>query len=616
MCGFVGIISKKEKPFSRNTLESMISMIAHRGPDDEGIFTQEPWLSMGFRRLSILDLSAKGHQPMLSHDGRYAIIYNGEVYNYREIREELKGRGVRFTSGTDTEVVLSAYLEYGETCVNKFTGMFAFLIADLREKTIFAARDQLGIKPLFLFEDNDYFIFCSEIKSLLPYTSLSPNKESINEYLVFRSIVGRPTMFNEVVNILPGEFAKLKHGVISYNRYFNLNSTLSHDFKGTFQDACDMTESTLTGSIDLHLRSDVELGVQLSGGVDSSLITALSAQKNSKKLHTFSISFPDAPECDESIFQKRIADRYGTEHHDYQIGDSDFTAQLERSIWHYEHPLNDPNTVCSYILCEKARKFVTVMMSGEGADESFMGYAKFTQTSVNSVSQRTFLHKHRHLSNILFGITGKPLFKITKYEPAMFALCYDDLNIVDQLLNDDYSSMRERIAVSGRSNSIIDKIIMQDESCDLQQWLWRADRQGMAASMELRVPFCTSEMFSLGNSMPYSYHIRNGIRKAILKKVAEHYMDNDQIYRKKMGFEVPISLWLESKKGDYSDLFNSIIHSERTRQRSIINQGHLKSLLKAYSLGEYQERQCGFLWTYLNFELWYRIFFENGWKSL
>ena len=616
MCGFVGIISKNNRRFPEETLQKMTSMIEHRGPDDVGYFSHEDWLAMGFRRLSILDLSSKGHQPMLSHDGRYAIVYNGEVYNYREIRSELEAKGKKFVSGTDTEVILVAYEEYGHDCVNKFIGMFAFFIADLHERKVFIARDQLGIKPLFCYEDADYYFFCSEIKSILPYKSLQPEFASFNEYLVFRSVIGENTMFQGVKSLLPGHFKAFKNGKLTNRKYFDLAETLAPDHSISFEEACERVEEVFAHSVDIHLRSDVELGIQLSGGVDSSLITAIAAGKSTKNLHTFSISFPDSPECDESEYQQRVSKRYGTVHHDYPVGEDEFVGSFLKSIWHYEHPLNDPNSVCTYHLVSKAKEYCTVMLSGEGADESFLGYTKFTEQAVKTISRRMFLYNHPALRKVLFKLSGKPLFNITKYEPAMFALSYADLKLIDPLLNGRDEEMQGRHYASDiAGNDILRKIILQDQICDLAQWFWRADREGMGASMELRVPFCTPQMFKLANSIPHSLHVRDGERKCVLKKVAEKYIDHDQIYRKKVGFGSPIFVWLE-RKGKYSEFFNDTLQSAKFANRDFIDKKHFNALLENHKNGSYKERNSAFLWTYLNLELWYRIFFEDGWKEM
>ncbi|MEI6421898.1 MAG: asparagine synthase (glutamine-hydrolyzing), partial [Lentisphaerota bacterium] len=302
MCGFVGIISKKGRCFPENTLREMTGIITHRGPDDEGFFFHEDWLAMGFRRLSILDLSPKGHQPMLSHDGRYVIVFNGEIYNYCEIRNELEKENYPFQSHTDTEVILAAYQRWGKNCLSKFNGMFAFMLADLKERTVFISRDPLGIKPLFCFEDSDYYIFCSEIKSLLPYAVLKPDFDSLQEYIVFRSVVGRKTLFKNVSSLQEGHFREYRNGTWTENKYFDLASTLKPVLGKSFEDSCDEVETALQESVRIHLRSDVELGVQLSGGVDSSLITAIASQQTRKKFHTFSISFKESA-YDESEYQ-------------------------------------------------------------------------------------------------------------------------------------------------------------------------------------------------------------------------------------------------------------------------------------------------------------------------
>ena len=616
MCGFVGVLSKNNKPFRRDMLEKMTSVIHHRGPDDVGVFEFQDWLMMGFKRLSILDLSEKGHQPMLSSDGKFAVIFNGEVYNYREIRAELEAKGIVFKSDTDTEVVLEAFRFFGKEVLNRFIGMFSFVIADLESKSAFIVRDQLGIKPLFLYEDNDYYFFLSEIKSLLPYTSLQPCKSSVNEYLVFRSVIGERTLFEGVRHLLPGQLLRYQNQKLSDpEKYFSLTDTL-HRKNFSFDEACKLTENELVSSIDIHLRSDVELSVQLSGGVDSSLITAIAAQKlTDKQLHSFSISFPDSPECDESEYQKRISARYNTVHHDFPVTEDIFNSHLKKSIWHYEFPLNDPNSVCTYHLVKKARPYCTVMLSGEGADESFLGYTKFTRHALKSVTKRTFLYNHPNLRKILFGMTGKPIFGVTQYDPAMYALSYADFKFIDTLLKGDDSEMTGRHYPSDAAgNDILKKIVLQDEMCDLQQWLWRADKIGMAASMELRVPFCTHKMFALANSIPYKAHIRNGERKCVLKKIAEKYMDHDQIYRKKIGFGVPVNLWMERGK-DFFALFDDAFNNSLTADAGIIDSKHMNSVWNAYKSGSYKEHNVGFLWTYLNLELWFRIYFNDEWKD-
>ncbi len=618
MCGFVGIVSKGNKAFPETSLDKMTSMIAHRGPDDVGTFCHENWLAMGFRRLSILDLSLRGHQPMISGDKNHAMVFNGEVYNYCEIREELKKGGRTFTSDSDTEVVLQAYQQWGRNCVDKFVGMFSFVIADLNKKTIFAARDQLGIKPLFVFEDENYYIFCSEIKSLLPYCQLEPDFHSLNEYLVFRSVIGARTLFKNVTNVLPGHSVDIKNGLIEFKNYFNLSDTLNPDYSRSFEENCDLVENSLQESIKLHLRSDVELGVQLSGGVDSSLITAMASQQVGKRFHSFSISFDD-PACDESKYQKYVSERYNTEHHNYSVDNDIFSDMFQKSIWHYEHPLNDPNAVPTFYLAKKAKEYVKVILAGEGADEAFMGYSRFKRHCISTLKKRSFLYRCPALRETISRLwpirKGKDLFNILRYNPAMFVLTYSDLNLVDKLLKGDVSGMEYRLEASKSANRVtLNEAILQDQMCDLPQWFQRADRMGMGASLELRVPFCTVPMFSLANSIPYEQRVYQGVRKGVLKKVAGKYLDHEQIYRKKIGFGLPIDKWSRSAKG-YGAIIQETFESYKFRSRDFINREHFDSTYNSFKSGQYSENNCGFLWTYCNLENWYRIFFENGWKK-
>lgn len=619
MCGFVGIISKTDKPFDKKTLQSMTAMINHRGPDDEGFFFHEEWLAMGFKRLSILDLSAKGHQPMVSQCGNYSIVFNGEVYNYKEIREELIAKGYSFVSDSDTEVVLSAFQCWGKEAVHKFIGMFAFVAVNLETKEAFIARDQLGIKPLFFYEDSHFYIFCSEVKSLLPYTTLEPNFGSYEEYLVFRSVIGRNTMFKNVNSLRQGYSITYKNKSLTEQCYYDLSSTLTPDNSMGFEEACEKSEQTFIDSVKLHLRSDVELGVQLSGGVDSSLISAIASKELGKKFHSFSISFAES-DYDESEYQQRVSERYGTVHHDYQLDENIFIDAFQKSIWYYEHPLNDPNGVATYYLCERAKKHITVMLSGEGADESFLGYARFNPESIAILKRRNILYRNPALRKTLKALwpikKGKDLFNVTAYDPAMYVLTYAKMKYVDDLLNGNDNSIEFRKSVTKMAKgNVTNEAILQDQICDLMQWFWRADRMGMGSSMELRVPFCTVPMFELANSIPYEKRLHGGMRKAVLKKVAEKYIDHDQIYRKKVGFGTPVDVWI-NREGKYSDMFRNLMESGKFKNREHINYDHFNRLYKAHKEGTYRERNSGFLWTYFNFEMWYRIFFEDGWKEL
>lgn len=617
MCGFITTISKTDTPFPEGKLREMTKMLIHRGPDDEGFFLSER-VSMGFRRLKIIDLSENAHQPMKSFDGRYVIVFNGEIYNYCEIRKELELKGYAFRSDSDTEVLLNSFIQFGEKCTEKFIGMFAFVIFDTDDETIYFARDHLGIKPLFVFEDSKYFIFTSEIKALLPYLSLEPEPASFNEYLVFRSLPGERTMFKGVKSIPSASFGIVKNSKFYVTRYFKIEETLK-ERKMNFQDACGETENMLKESIALHLRSDVELGVQLSGGVDSSLITAIASQISGKRLHSFSISFNES-DYDESEYQKRVSDRYNTEHHDFRMDEDEFVSDFLRTIWHYEHPLNDPNTVATFHLAKEAKQFVTVMLSGEGADESFLGYVKFLPETIKSLKIRTMFYRRKHLMNILSKMwpfqKGKAFLSVIKYPPAMFALSYAKYDLIDELLEGNYSEMLPRASVSELVNGdILSEAILQDEICDLPQWLWRADKAGMGASIEFRVPFCSEKMFKTANYIPYHLKVYSGKRKAILKKIAEKYIQNDQIYRKKIGFGIPIDKWLDKKTGKYYQFFEDTVNSTSFKNRELLNHKHFYQIYEAYKNGIYKEHNSAFLWTYFNLELWFQIFFENKWKS-
>lgn len=619
MCGFVGAIAKRGKPLGADKISEMAEMIVHRGPDDAGVELCEDWLSLAFRRLSILDLSPAGHQPMFSADGRAIIVFNGEVYNYLEIRSELECKGHSFRSGTDTEVVLSAFREWGAACVDKFIGMFAFIAVDLSKRSALIARDQLGIKPLFIFEDNDFLIFCSEVKCLLPYTNLEPNIEAINEYLVFRSVMPPRTMFKGVGSLPPGHLLEYSDGNLTEREYFNLKDIQTADHEAGFEDIVEQTDQALRESVKFHLRSDVELGVQLSGGVDSSLLTAMAARETGNRFHTFSISFSEGA-YDESEYQRLVSERYGTVHHDYRMNNGDYTDIFPRALWHFEHPLNDPNSVATLHLCRQARRHITVMLSGEGADESFLGYTRFNPDSIARLRRRTWLHRHPRLREAFFKLwpveKGRKLFNITRYHPPMYVPSYADLNDTDALLRGEDTEMATRhVIAEWAGNDVLTEAMLQDQFCDLLQWFWRADRMGMASSMELRVPFCAMPMFKLAASIPYEQRLHGGVRKAVLKRVAEKYIGHEQIYRKKVGFGTPIDEWVNTP-GPYKDIFDETVNSSTFKSRPFINHGHFNAIHRRHLDGSYREVNSAYLWTYFNLECWYRVFFEGGWRSL
>jgi asparagine synthase (glutamine-hydrolysing) len=315
-----------------------------------------------------------------------------------------------------------------------------------------------------------------------------------------------------------------------------------------------------------------------------------------------------------------VSEKYGTEHHDYRMEEDNFISLYRKALWHYEHPLNDPNAVATYFLCQNAAEKITVMLSGEGADESFMGYARFNNDSIRRLRFRTFLYRHPALREIIYRLwpvsKGKALFNITRYNPAMYVLTYSDLNSVDKLLKGNDSAIDFRLSASDSAQGdTLNEAILQDEICDLMQWFWRADRMGMASSMELRVPFCTRTMFELANSIPYDKRVYNGERKAVLKKIAEKYIDHDQIYRKKVGFGTPVDDWI-NRDGPYRKLYEETVESEKFKKRDFFDHKHFNEIYSAHKNSAYRELNSGFMWTYFNLETWYRIFFESGWKEL
>ncbi|OGV51861.1 MAG: asparagine synthase (glutamine-hydrolyzing) [Lentisphaerae bacterium GWF2_52_8] len=616
MCGFVAAIGKDHKEIvSEGTLRSMTRMLTHRGPDDEGLWNERE-LAFGFRRLSIIDLSPQGHQPMLSAEGRYVIVFNGEIYNYLELRAELEDKGVRFSSHTDTEVLLAAYQLWGEKCLSKLSGMFAFVVADRWERNVFAARDPLGIKPLYHWEDGKAHIFCSEPKALLPYAELEPDYAALDEYLCFRGLSGPGTLFKNLKSVQPGSCLTWRNGILSKKRYFELENSFSEAFGGSFAEACETVESALQESVKLHLRSDVELGIQLSGGVDSSLVTALAAKQSGKAFHTFSISVPGGAE-DESAYQKMVSQQYGSIHHDYPVDDALLMELLPQAAWGFGAPLNDPNSIAAWHLSREAKKHVTVMLSGEGADESFLGYRRHAP---EMLSEKCRSAKLRRIPGVKW-LAGRWPFQVGRswrralaLDPVLFAQSLGNLDL-SLLLQREKGNPAKGFRAEMRNvagDDLTKGIILQDQAAYLAPWLQRADTMGMAHALEFRVPLCTKGIFQLANSLPYRLKVYNGERKAILKKIAEKYLPMELIYRKKVGFSVPGKDWIEGR-GPFRNFVGEMLSASAAKKRPFAETAHFREVRRRFDAGE-AERHAGFFWTYANLELWQQIFFEGGWK--
>lgn len=606
MCGFVAIIRKKTLGVDRNLLKQMTDTIIHRGPDDEGFYCNE-WLGLGFRRLSIIDLSATGHQPMLDASERYICVFNGEIFNYRELRQTLIQQGVTFKGSSDTEVLINAYIHWGADCVHKFIGMFAFIIADLKQKTVFIARDFPGIKPLYVTEDEHFYYFASEIKAFAKAVPLSANPECYFEHFNFRYLAGDKTHFRQVYKVLPGHYWTLNlqaRDPIKKHAYFDLAKTFHpHQQHDTITNLVANTQHSLQDSFKLHTRSDVGYCIELSGGVDSSYLTSVLAKETSQTLHTFSIEIENQ-EFDESRYQRQVIERYHTQHHGILMRAAEYAEHLERATYHMESPIIHSGCVFIMMLCKHIQAVSKVVLTGEGADELFGGYWRHLPTRLqNAIFQ---LQK--------YGIKGGWLPNVSKFG-TLKRLLKENLILYTHRLTEpsDFNqfftceavpNLQRRAYANLITHDYVNATLAYDQLTYITSVLDRQDKLSMSHSVEARVPYCHQDLYKTINPVSNHLKIHNGERKAILKYCTKGNLSDELVYRRKNGLRLPLADWYRDKKlvGRYLDL----LCDTTARQRGLYNQTFLDKAISEFVNGN--DRFAKPIIMLVNLELWHRAF--------
>ncbi len=603
MCGIAAQFSKNFKPPDKARIRAMAEDISHRGPDDEGYYFGE-WFGLGFKRLSILDLSSAGHQPMFDEHRNYVIVYNGELYNFKQIRQELSEKGYKFVSGSDTEVVLKSFIEWGPECLSKFIGMFAFIIVDLRSDRVFTARDHLGIKPLYFYQNKDNIIFASEIKSLRQFMKFSLNEDALYEQFFYRYVSDRQTIFKNIYRLSPGTYMEFdKRGVIREERYYDIA-------EGLLNPGCEINtgsiETDLKNSIFMHTQSDVGYNIQLSGGIDSSYITAVLARDYGQDLHTYSVTLKGF-EKDESRYQNIVADLYGPKHHSFELSGTDMAENLPKATWHMDMPVVHDACVFLMLLCEHSRKHSKVILTGEGADELFGGYGRYSIP---------FRRKFAFQLKRAIGSQPKMIPNFWKFR-TLKSMMSRDIGVDEQIDFDQNASIGlfeglnknipYRHEVADNFPDLLRKIIISDQTSYLNSLLERQDKMAMTMSVETRVPFCTYPLFNSVNAIDPKSKI-TPVPKALLKRMAEKYYDKQFIYRKKIGFLLPIDSWLRDKKnlGRYLDLLTDSTFS----QRGFYN---VRAVSKAVDEHLKKEKDWSKdLMNLIKFEIWHRMFIDDA----
>ncbi|MCA0989738.1 asparagine synthase (glutamine-hydrolyzing) [Pseudalkalibacillus hwajinpoensis] len=614
MCGFVGVLRTepgKTDHHNHADFKKRNQIITHRGPDDEGYYTDES-ISLGFRRLSIIDLES-GHQPYHYENKRYWMVFNGEVYNYVELRERLKKEGYTFQTESDTEVVLTLFVHKGEQAFAELRGMFSILIWDKLEKKLVGARDPFGIKPLYYKQTEEEVIFASEKKSITMIDQFEAvNPAALQHYLSFQYVPEPLTMTEGIKKVEPGHyFVKKHHEPMLFKRYFHATFTPITAERNWVKGI----QNVLYDSVNMHMRSDVPVGSFLSGGIDSSIIVSM-AKKFNPQIKTFSVGF-EREGYSEVDVAKETADKLEVPNYSYMISAKEYVQKLPKIMWHMDDPLADPACVPLYFVAREARKHVTVVLSGEGADELFGGYNIYREPDSLRLFQPmpgVMKKMVNRVANVMpEGVRGKsflergstPLSERYIGNAKMF-----EENEKKKLLTTYYENEHyQKITKPFYQNVKRDNPVNQMQYIDIQTWLrgdilLKADKMTMANALELRVPFLDKEVFKVAREIPVHEKIADGTTKSILRKAARGIVPDHVLDRKKLGFPVPIRHWLRNELYEWA---KQLIHVSETDY--LIDKTIVIKLLQAHKAekGDYSRK----IWTVLIFMLWHQIFVEG-----
>lgn len=632
MCGLTGYMHFDRRPVESNrSIIEMLSMQKHRGPDDTGIvvintcngsievvtpeiiqpFRSDPDLVFGFNRLSILDLTLNGHQPMISPDGKVIMMMNGEVYNFPEQKEVLINKGHTFRSNTDTEVVLHLYLEYGmEGMLNRLNGMFAIALFDTRINRLMLARDRFGIKPLYILRQPGFIAFSSEMKSFgaLPGFRLELDETMLDEFLLFRNVINN-TLFRNIVNCTPGTWWSISPGgEIQTRAFYDIEKEDCTAIESGA--AYEKFENSLEQSVHSQMISDVKLGCQLSGGVDSSLVTYFAAEHLKKgQLETISIIFKN-PRYSEKLWVDEVASQLELQSHQYLMDSDYYFDSLDRAVWHFEQPLNHPNTIGIYLLSQEARKHVTVLLSGEGADETMAGYERFVRPGANPYFHRIFLSGLKHNRGLWRDFLGyytdpdSRMIMATAYGSLVTANGLKKGFDLDRALDERRDILKE---VKG------DTLLRQRKYeilTFLPDLLMRQDKMSMAHSIENRVPFLDNRLVSDALAIPshllVGRHKGKKEAKLLLKQLCAARFNEKFAFRDKMGFGVPLRDLMASP--EFSEKWNDQI-SPGMKGRGVFETGLVEKWYN--NLASTTPMQLDAVWMMTGFELWAQNYLDQ-----
>ncbi len=626
MCGIVGFVNNDGSAADREILGRMNCAIVHRGPDQDGFYVSEN-AGMAMRRLSIIDL-AQGKQPIRNTDGTKWIVYNGEIYNYRELRRGLEERGHKFYTNSDTEAIVHLYDEYGEYCLKHLRGMFAFAIWDERDRSLFLARDRVGKKPLLYSHRPDgSIVFASEFTAMLEHPSIGRDVdlEAIDLYLSFMCVPAPKTAFKEIRKLEPGHWLRWKDGRIETRRYWRPD--FSKKIKITEEEAIEETTRILRESTRLRMIAEVPLGAFLSGGVDSSIVVALMAQESSQPVKTFSIGF-DEQDFSELKYAQRVAEHVGAEYNEFIVRPNALEV-VPKLVEHYGEPFADSSAIPTYYVAKETRKHVTVALNGDGGDESFAGYERYAAMvlaekyqalpkilrdavvgpAVNalpsSALKRGMIRNVKGLVNVGSLPRAERYIRWTSTFTEELKAEIRNKVFVNGSREIDHKGFLESV-LSDRDIALTDAMLLADILTYLpNDLLTKVDIASMAVSLEARSPFLDHELIEFAASLPPEMKLRGRQTKYLLKKVAERLVPRDVIYRQKMGFGMPVAKWL---RGEMSGLLDDTLLSKKFAGRGLFKPDAVTRLVRGHREGTHDHSWQ--LWSLLMLELWYERFVD------
>ena len=633
MCGICGYVRRRE--VTPGQLKKMNDTMYHRGPDDSGeeIYTLDGGYRVGLaqRRLSIMDLTALGHQPMHSADGRVVVVYNGEIYNFRELREELAD--YPFRSDCDTEVIIAAYLKWGLSCVNRFNGMFAIALFDREEKAVWLIRDRIGKKPLYYWYEQEELVFASELKPIMacPDFRGEIDRGVLARYLYQQYINAPESVYENVYKLAPGAVLRFRDGQIDTWNYWSVREACESAAKQpvkSYGEAKEQLKSLLQRAVSLRMIADVPLGTFLSGGYDSSLVTALAQAHSAESVKTFSIGFYEE-NYNEAPYARAVADYLGTDHTELMIGEKDMLQMVESIPEYYDEPFADPSQIPTMLVCKLAREQVTVALSGDGGDEFYCGYNIYEK-----VAQAQKLDLPGGMVHTLCGLPGVRRFGLEEKLPFKVRVIAGnrDRETKTQFGAGNYPGMARDMAGAMPSGKRVLPVHYPVESTyPVSDWqicrmlldmdtylpgdiLCKLDRAAMKYSLETRCPILDPDVMAFSYRIPHSYKYAAGDKKHILKEIAYDYVPKELLERPKKGFGVPLDKWL---RGSLKEQLLSYADPSFLKRQNLFDEPYVSRLVTDYmETGDRGsgtgENYSGLVWAFFVFQQWYTHFHENG----